>query len=162
MDLNLEWGSNWIDFSTGVEISLVFVWGVEFDLVSVLESKVICFFVRGIEIDRVRAEINLVLVWWSMGLFFVWVVVVEIDSIYNAGRKSLGFSVSIKLDLVSVWLVDIDLISVSGIELDFIRDRNRFVSCLGVENYFVLPSGSYLPWILCDDVRPQIMWSLDR
>ena len=40
------------------------------------------------------------------------------------GRKSLGFSVNIKVDLVSVWLVDIDLVSVSEIELDFIRDRN--------------------------------------
>ena len=37
----------------------------------------------------------------------------------DAGRKSLGFSVSIEIDLVFVW-VDIELISVWGIELDWI------------------------------------------
>ena len=36
------------------------------------------------------------------------------------GRKSLGFSVSIEVYLVFVRVVDIDLISVWGIELDFI------------------------------------------
>ena len=43
-------------------------------MVLVLGQKVTCFFARGIEIDRVRAEINLV---------FVWVVVVEIDSVFR-------------------------------------------------------------------------------
>ena len=35
----------------------------------------------------------------------------------DAGRKSLGFSVSIEIDLVFVGVVDIDLVSVWGIEL---------------------------------------------
>ena len=38
----------------------------------------------------------------------------------DTARKSLGFSVSIEIDLVFVGLVDIDLISVWGIELDII------------------------------------------
>ena len=36
----------------------------------------------------------------------------------DAGRKSLGLSVSIKTDLVFVWVVDIDMISMWGIEHD--------------------------------------------
>ena len=35
-------------------------------------------------------------------------VVVEIHSVLDAGRKSLGFSVSIEIDLVFVWVDDID------------------------------------------------------
>ena len=62
------------------------------------------------------------------------------------------------MDLVFVWVADIDLISVCGIELDLIsaRDRMWFVLCLGVENDLVLVSGSELTSILCDDVRLQI------
>ena len=37
-----------------------------------------------------------------------------------AGHKSLGFSVSIEIDLVFVSVVEIDLISVWGMELDLI------------------------------------------
>ena len=48
----------------------------------------------------------------------VWVV--EIDLVLNAGRKSLVFSVSMRIDLHFVWVVQIDLISVFGIELDLI------------------------------------------
>ena len=58
------------------------------------------FFVRGVEIDRVRVEIELFSVWWSMDLVFVWVV--EIDLILDASRKSLDFSVRIEIDLVLV------------------------------------------------------------
>ena len=53
-------------------------------------------------------------------LDFLWVVVVETDSVLDTGRKSLGFSVSIAIDLVFVWVVVIDLLSVRGIELDLI------------------------------------------
>ena len=38
---------------------------------------------------------------------------------WDAGRQSLGFSVSIKIDFVFVWVVDVGLISVYGIEHDF-------------------------------------------
>ena len=73
---------------------------------------------RGIEIYRVRAEVNLFKVLWSIDLVFVWVVVVEIDSVLDAGRKTLRFS--IEIDLFFFWVVDIDLISVRGIEFDSI------------------------------------------
>ena len=59
IDLILELVSNWLDFSSCVEINLIFVLGIEFDLVLVLGSNVTCSFVWGIEIDRVRAENNL-------------------------------------------------------------------------------------------------------
>ena len=65
-----------------------------------------------------RAENDLFLVRGSIDL--VLVRVVEIDLVFFAGRKSLGFSVSIELDFVLVWVVDIDLISLWGIELDLI------------------------------------------
>ena len=45
-----------------------------------------------------------------------------------ASRKSLGFSVSIEIDLVSVW-VEIKLIFLSGIELDLIRTELIWLSC---------------------------------
>ena len=48
------------------------------------------------------------------------VVVIEIDSAWDAGRKSHGFRVSIEIDLVFVWVVYINLISVRGVELDLI------------------------------------------
>ena len=50
----------------------------------------------------------------------VFVLVVEIELVLYAGRKSLGFSVSIEIDFVYVWVVEIDLISMWGIVLDFI------------------------------------------
>ena len=40
--------------------------------------------------------------------------------VLDAGRKSLGFSVSIEIDLILVWVVDINLISVRGFEVDLI------------------------------------------
>ena len=94
--------SKLIDFCVGDRMWLRGV-GIEIEL----------FFVRGVEIDRVRVEIELFSVWWSMDLVFVWLV--EIDLILDASRKSLDFSASIeihsafmrvvKIDLVSVWVV---------------------------------------------------------
>ena len=39
--------------------------------------------------------------------------------LFNAGRKWLDFSMKIEIDLGFVWVVDINLISVRGTELDF-------------------------------------------
>ena len=62
----------------------------------------------------------------------------------DSGRKSFGFSVSVEIDLVFVWVVDIDLISVWGSTSTFVhsrdrqfRDRKRFGLCMGVENDLV-------------------------
>ena len=38
----------------------------------------------------------------------------------DAGGKSLGYSVSIKIDLVFAWVIEIDLILMWEIELDLI------------------------------------------
>ena len=65
-----------------------------------------------------RAKNYLFLVWGSISLVFVRVV--EISLVLYAGRKSLGFSVSIEPDFVFVWVVEIDLISLWGIQLDLI------------------------------------------
>ena len=50
----------------------------------------------------------------------------------DAGRKSLGVSLSIEIDLALVWVVEIDLISVLGIELDlmlvWVSELTCFVS----------------------------------
>ena len=52
-------------------------------------------------------------------------------------------------DLISIWGIELGLISVSGSEsIHFL--------CIGVENDLALVSGSTLTWIFCDDVRPQI------
>ena len=61
------------------------------------------------------AENDLFLVCHSIDLVFV--SVVEIKVVFYAGRNSLGFSVSIEIDLF-VWVVEADLISVWGVELD--------------------------------------------
>ena len=60
-----------------------------------------------------RAEVNL----RSIELVFVWVVVVEVDSVFRCGPQIAWFSIDI--DLIFVWVVDIDLISVWEIEIDF-------------------------------------------
>ena len=62
----------------------------------------------GIEIDLVfcmRAENDLLVVWWSTD--FVFVRVVEMDFFLYADRKSPGFGVNTELDFVLVWVVKI-------------------------------------------------------
>ena len=71
----------------------------------------------GIAIDLfflVQAENDLLLLWRSIGLVFVWVVEIELAFVW--GRKSLSFSVS----FVLVWVIEIDLVSRWGIERDLI------------------------------------------
>ena len=46
--------------------------------------------------------------------------VVEMTWFLNAGRKSLVFSVSMQIGLQFVWVVQIDLMPVRGIELELI------------------------------------------
>ena len=53
-----------------------------------------------------------------MDLVVLWVV--EIDLFSNARRKSLVFCVSMQIDLHFMRVVQIELISVWGIELDLI------------------------------------------
>ena len=81
---------------------------------------------RGIEIDRVRAEINIFncsdrLTWFLCGWWS------KLTRFLNAGRKSLGFSISTEIDLVFVCVVDTDLISVNSTCIQFgdrqFRDR---------------------------------------
>ena len=49
----------------------------------------------------------------------MWVVEVDLFNLY-AGRKSHVFRLGMQSDLVFVWVVQIGLISVRGIELDVI------------------------------------------
>ena len=53
--------------------------------------------------------------WGSIDLFFVREV--EIDLVLYVGRKSIGFSVSVELYFVSVWVVAVNLILLWGSNL---------------------------------------------
>ena len=89
---------------------------------------------QGIEIDRVRAEICLFWVRWSIGLVFVWVVVVE---------NGLGFWMRALIRLVLVWRPKLTWFSsgwsiftwfpCGGPNLAWFqfRDHYWFVLCLG-------------------------------
>ena len=112
------------------------------------------FLCGGGKINCVPAVFNLFTVWWSNGLVFVWVVAVEIDSGLDAGRKSLGFSVSLKLTrCLSGWSTLSWLqTGVSNLTWFQCRGRHWFGFGLGVDYDFGLVSGSKLTWILWDDV----------
>ena len=56
-----------------------------------------------------RAETNLLLCGDPLTSFYCGLS--KLGWFLDAGRKSLGFSVSIEIDLVFVWVVKIDLIS---------------------------------------------------
>ena len=61
-----------------------------------------------------RAEIDSFLVWWSIDLVFVWVV--EINLVFRCGPQIAWFNVSIEIDLDFVRVVEIDFISVRGVD----------------------------------------------
>ena len=65
--------------------------------------------------------------WWS-----------KLTQFLDAGRKLLGFSVSIEIDLDFVWVVDIDLISVGGSNLTWFQ--------LGIGIDLVCILGSKMNW----------------
>ena len=54
-DLLLEWGSNCLDFSGGVDVKLIFVWGIEFDFVLLLGSELFFLLCGGSKLT-LRAE----------------------------------------------------------------------------------------------------------
>ena len=74
--------------------------------------------VQNISRFGVRSENCLFLVWGSIDLFLCWLV--KFGWFLYAGRQSLAFGVSIGIDLVFVWVVEIDLSSVRGMLLDLI------------------------------------------
>ena len=127
----------WLGFNVGIESDFVFV--------------------RGIEIARVQAEINLISVWWSIDLFFCVWWRLKLTRVLDAGRESHGFSVSIEMTwFLSGWLILTRFrCGRSNMTLVQFRDQNWFVSCMGVESDLVLVSWSKLTWILCHDIRPQ-------
>ena len=76
----------------------------------VYRSKLTCFLCADDNgLFLVWGSIDLVLCGWSKLTWFL-----------NAGRKSLGFGVNIDFDLVFVWVVETNLISVRGVELELI------------------------------------------
>ena len=60
-----------------------------------------------------------------------------------AGRKSLGFSVSIEIDLLLVWVIEIALISVWGWNLTSFqwRDVIGLLFCVGGRNWIDFSAG---------------------
>ena len=99
-----------------------FVCMIEIDLIIVSWLQLTCFCERG----RNRlwtTQVGLFLVWSSIGLVFVRGV--EIKLVSYAGGRSHGFSVSIEIDLVLVWVVEIDLNSVWGWILTWFQSRDE-------------------------------------
>ena len=90
---------------------MVFTCEIEIDLVIASGSNLTCFLCGGQNRLRfcVKAKDYLVLIYGSKLPWFRY-----------ASRKSLGFSVSIELDVVFVWVVEIELSSLWGTELDLI------------------------------------------
>ena len=148
----------------GIEIDLVFASGS--NLTSCAGDKIDFGFVRGPKInwfsfidrnwlnfkrgDRnwlglcVRAENDLFLVGGSIYLIFVRVVEIDLVWFSHAGRKSLGFSVSIELDFVFVRVVEFHC---WGSKLTWFQCRDRiWFGFGGGEDDLVLVFGSKLPW----------------
>ena len=164
----LTWFWWWVEltcFSSGVEINYFFVWGIEFDLVLVLESKVTCFLCR----DR-----N----WPCAGRnYFFWSVIIDwLGFCIGGGRNWPDFWMRAANRLVLGWASKLAWVLSGWSILTWIqcggssliwfqfRDRNWFLWCMGVENDLVLVCGSKLTWILCDDGRPQTdmeSWQID-
>ena len=133
IDMILQWGSIRHDFSIGVEINLILVWGFEFDLFLVLGSNLTCFLCEGSKLTVCGPKLSCFecddrLTWFMGGWWWS-----KLTRILDTGPKSLGFSASIEIDLVlSGWsilawfqcggsnVVDIGLISVWGIKRDLI------------------------------------------
>ena len=139
LDLISKRGSNWLDFSSGVEINLISVWGFHFDLVLVSESSVACFLCGGPKLTLCGPKLTYFECDGRLICFFVWVVV-AIELGFGCGPQIAWFW--------SGWSI---------LTWYQFRDRNWFVLCLGIENDLVLVSGSESTLILCDDGLPQIL-----
>ena len=124
-------GRKWLVFSVRIEINCFFVTGhsfrldvrvgIKIDLISVISLVFMC----GIEIDLVLASGSNLTCFLCGGQNRLWFCVQPenyLVLIYGskltwflcAGRKWLVFSVSIELDFVFAWVVEIDLIVVYG------------------------------------------------
>ena len=77
-------------FSGGVETNLSLCEGSNFLLGSSVMIESESFLGREIEVDRMRPEMKLLQVWWSIDLVFVWVVV-EMDSVSGCGPRIAWF-----------------------------------------------------------------------
>ena len=128
---------NWIGFSVGIEIA-IFVLGVETDFVFVCMPVVMSFSSMDRNSLGFGAGIAIDLYFWcraKMSCFNVTLFSFEeskLTCFMYTGRKSLDSSVRIEINFVLVWVVEIGLILMSGIELDFISVQ-----------------GSWLTWFLC-------------
>ena len=126
IDLNSEWGSNWLNFRRWAEINLIFVLEIELDLVLVLGSKVTCFLcgrskltVCGLKLTYFESDDRLI--WFCVS---------------DGGQNWLGFCMWAVNRLVLVWAskltwFEIDLVSALGSKLtSFLgggQNRLRFV-----------------------------------
>ena len=103
--------------------------GIEFDLVLMLGSKLTCFVCGGAKLTVCGPKLTCFecddrLTWFLLGRWWS-----KLTRFLDAGRQSLGFSVSIEIDLVLVWAVDIDLISVWRVKLDIISVQGSELIC---------------------------------
>ena len=115
--MTIEWGSNRLDFGSGVK-KHDFCVRDRIDLVLVLGSTVKCFRCGELKLTICGPKLTCFkcddgLAWFMCGRWWS-----KLTRFLDAGRKSLGFSVSIEVHMVFVWVEGVDLISVWGIEHD--------------------------------------------
>ena len=162
---------NLLDFSHGIKICLVFVWAIELDLVVELVSKLAfraesrsCLFFG------VRADNGFVFMYGSekvgfragiaINYFFLCGPKVtgsqcgdrltcfmcrlsKLTWFWYVSWKSLAFSLSIELDFVFLWVVEIELISMwRSNSIPFRCSDWSYFICVGLENYLVVLSRS--------------------
>ena len=93
---------------------MIFVWWIEVGFVLALGSKSTCSWCVGSKLTVCGPKmtcswcgerLSCFVLRWSKLTWFSY-----------AGRKSLGFSVGTEIGLVSVWVVEIDLIPVWGVD----------------------------------------------
>ena len=109
-------GRNWLRFSAGVKIDLVF----ENHLFLVWALKFTCIFCDGRNWLDLSAE-DRTWLHFNVGMKIIWLCGwLNLTCFLYASRKSLVFMMSMKIDLVFGWMVQSDMNSVWGIELDII------------------------------------------
>ena len=151
IDINLVFVRRHHNFSGDIEINLIFVWGIEFDLDLMLGSKVTCLLCGGGKLTVCGPKLTcfdgddrltrLLRGWWS-----------KLTRFLDAGRQSPGFSVSIEIGLVLVWMVNIDLISVWRVKLDIISVWGSQLI------YFVSACRKWLAFRICIETDLDFVW----
>ena len=102
---------------------------MELDLVLVLESKANCLLFSISKLTLCEPKITCCESDDRLTVFLCGCWLSPLTRFLDAGNESLGFSVSIEIDLAFIGVVDIDSISVLVIELDMISVEGSGLIC---------------------------------